>query len=253
MEFTNEFRVPSDIETTFATLTDLEKVAPCLPGATLEEVDGDTYKGKVKVKVGPVTVLYAGTARMAEIDADAKRGRIEASGKETRGTGTAKADVVASLVEDGEGTRVTVVTDLAVTGKPAQFGRGVMGEVGAKIIDAFADRLRTMMEEEGLATTDTGTADAGGEPAETTAATDAEPAATSSQPADASTEPASGGAEPSEGDGEAAGPRRIEPQPGRENDALNLMDVAGPAAVKRLVPVIVAVIAIVVLIWWLQR
>jgi uncharacterized protein len=146
MEFTNEFRVPSDIETTFATLTDLEKVAPCLPGATLEEVDGDTYSGRVKVKVGPVQVVYKGTARLAEADAEAKRGRIEAKGKETRGTGTASADVVASLAEDGDGTRVSVVTDLTITGKPAQFGRGVLAEVGTKIIDTFADRLRDMLE-----------------------------------------------------------------------------------------------------------
>lgn len=238
MEFTNEFRVPSDIETTFATLTDLERVAPCLPGATLEEVDGDTYSGKVKVKVGPVTVVYAGTARMAEVDAEAKRGRIEAAGKETRGTGSAKADVLATLVEDGDGTLVTVVTDLTVTGKPAQFGRGVMAEVGAKIIDTFADRLRTMMEEEGAAA-----------PAE---------AAEPTTPVAAGEPAAAAGAEPgpeaeATGAAAASGPRKIAPQPGREDDALDLMDVAGAAALKRLVPLVVVVIGVIALIWWLSQ
>ena len=229
MEFTNEFRVPSDIETTFATLTDLEKVAPCLPGATLEEVDGDTYTGKVKVKVGPMQVVYKGTARLADIDAEAKRGRIEAKGKETRGTGTASADVVASMVEDGDGTKVTVVTDLNITGKPAQFGRGALAEVGTKIIDTFADRLRDML--------------VAGEAAEDAPeAAPAEAAAATSGPEAIAT-----------GAAAAAGPRRIEPTPGREDDVLDLMEMAGAATVKRVVPLVVAILAIVGLVWWLRR
>lgn len=245
MEFTNEFRVPSDIETTFATLTDLEKVAPCLPGATLEEVDGDTYSGKVRVKVGPVTVTYAGTARMAEADHDAKRGRIEASGKETRGTGSAKADVVASLKEDGEGTLVTVVTDLTVTGKPAQFGRGVMAEVGARIIDTFADRLRTMMEQDDASSR----SDAEPAAADTTTTSPEAPGAAATTGAAAS----GGGEAAATGATQASGPRRIEPQPGREDDALDLMDVAGPAALKRLVPLVIGVVVIVGIAWWLRQ
>jgi uncharacterized protein len=231
MEFTNEFRVPSDIETTFATLTDLEKVAPCLPGATLEEVDGDTYSGKVKVKVGPMQVIYKGTARLAEADADAKRGRIEAKGKETRGTGTAAADVVANLVEDGDGTKVTVVTDLNITGKPAQFGRGALAEVGTKIIDTFADRLREMLE--------AGEA-AGAAPEEVPA----EAAAATPGPEAVATGAAA--AAPS-------GPRRIEPTPGREDDVLDLMEMAGPATVKRLIPLVAVLLAIIGLLWWWRR
>lgn len=217
MEFTNEFLVPSDIETTFATLTDLEKVAPCLPGATLEEVDGDVYTGRVKVRVGPAQVTYRGTARMTEVDHEAKRGRIEASGKETRGSGTASADVVATLTEEPDGTKVTVVTDLAITGKVAQFGRGVMAEVGSNIIDAFADRLRDMLE--------------GDEEDEVEEAQAASPA-----PAAAS-----------------SGPRKITPQPGREDDALDLMDVAGTAALKRVGPLVAAFVLLAVLLWWLRR
>jgi uncharacterized protein len=230
MEFTNEFRVPTDIETTFATLTDLEKVAPCLPGATLEEVDGDTYSGKVKVKVGPMQVIYKGTARLAEVDADAKRGRIEAKGKETRGTGTAAADVVANLVEDGDGTKVTVVTDLNITGKPAQFGRGALAEVGTKIIDTFADRLREMLE-------------AGEEPEE--AAPEAVPAEAAAPGPEAVATGAAAAA--------PTGPRRIEPTPGREDDVLDLMEMAGPATVKRLIPLVAVLLAIIGLVWWWRR
>lgn len=226
MEFTNEFVVPSDIETTFATLTDLEKVAPCLPGATLEEVDGDTYTGRVKVKVGPAQVTYRGTARMVEADAEAKRGRIEARGKETRGTGTASADVEASLREDGDGTRVTVVTDLAITGKVAQFGRGVMAEVGSNIIDAFADRLREMLEE--------------GEREEPTPAPPGAAEGTVVSP-------------PGDAIGRTDGPRRIAQVPGREDDTLDFMDVAGGAMARRLAPLAAAVAIALLLVWWLRR
>jgi uncharacterized protein len=229
MEFTNEFHVPSDIETTFETLTDLERVAPCLPGATLEEVDGDTYTGSVKVKVGPVTMTYRGEAQLVEKDAENKRGRIEAKGKESRGAGTANADVVAHLEETDDGTKVTVVTDLNITGKPAQFGRGVMAEVGTKIINTFADRLRTMIEEDEARATAPAAAEvaAGGEAVVTgAAAVGAEPAAPS-------------------------GPRRIEQQPGREDDALDLMEVAGAATLKRVVPVVVGIALVAGIIWWI--
>ena len=232
MEFINEFRVPSDIDTTFATLTDLEKVAPCLPGATLEEVDGDTYTGRVKVKVGPVQVTYRGTAKMVEADAETKTGRIEASGKETRGTGTASADVVATLVEDGEGTLVKVVTDLTISGKPAQFGRGVMAEVGAKIINAFAERLREMMEAGEAAVEEPV-----GPAAEIAAESDAGPEAVATGAAAAA----------------PAGPRRIEPDLTREDDALDLMEVAGAATLKRVLPLVAGLAAIAAIVWWWRR
>lgn len=238
MEFTNEFFVPSDIETTFATLTDLERVAPCLPGATLEEVDGDTYTGRCKVKVGPVQVTYRGTARLAEVDHDHKTGHIEASGKETRGTGTASADVRASLVEKDEGTTVTVVTDLNVTGKPAQFGRGVMAEVGTRIIDTFAERLREMLEADDQLKTDAAAADE----AETAAPDEAETAAPERAPGATREAPDA-----------PSGPRRIEPQPGREDDALDMLDMAGAATLKRVAPLVAVVAAIAGLLWWLRQ
>lgn len=235
MQFTNEFRVPVDVDTAFATLTDLERVAPCLPGATLEEVDGDTYTGRVKIKVGPIQVTYRGTARVVEADADAKRGRIEASGKEQRGSGTASADVVATLVADEAATLVKVVTDLNVTGKPAQFGRGVMEDVGTKIINTFADRLRDMLEAgqaDDEVTTEMAAATVGGRESGPEAV--ATGAAVAAAP-------------------EGPGPRRIEPDPTREDDALDLMEMAGAATVKRVAPLVVAVLAIVGLVWWLRR
>jgi carbon monoxide dehydrogenase subunit G len=245
MEFTNEFHVPSDIETTFATLTDLERVAPCLPGATLEEVDGDTYTGNVKVKVGPVTMTYRGEAKLVEKDAENKRGRIEAKGKESRGAGTANADVVAHLEEVDGGTKVTVVTDLNITGKPAQFGRGVMAEVGTKIINTFADRLRTMIEDDEAAATappSTEEADAAAtEPAGAEAVVTG--AAAAGDGGDGATTAV---AEPAQ----ATGPRRIEQQPGREDDALDLMEVAGAATLKRVIPLVVGAVVVGGIIWW---
>jgi uncharacterized protein len=233
VEFTNEFQVPVDVDTAFATLIDLERVAPCLPGAQLEEVDGDTYTGRVKVKVGPIQVTYRGTAEVVEIDHDAKRAAIKAAGKETRGAGTATADVVATLASDGDDTTtVTVVTDLAVTGKPAQFGRGVMADVGGRIIDTFAERLEAMLQEEGVV----------GEEAPV------EPA----EPGEGATPPAPGPEAIATG-AAAAGPRRIAPTPGREDDALDLLDVAGPATLKRLVPLVAVLLAVLGLAWWWRR
>ena len=220
MELTNEFTVPTDIDTAWATLTDLEKVAPCLPGATLEEVDGRAYKGRVKVKVGPITVTYQGTAELVEADEERRSARIDAAGKETRGAGTAKADVTAQLTETEDGTVVKVTTNLDVTGKPAQFGRGVMMEVGTKIIATFAERLEALVLEDDQA-----------------AATEPEARAASERPAAPATE----------------GPRRIAQDPSREADALDLMDVAGAATAKRLIPLVVALAVVGVVIWLIRR
>lgn len=219
MEFTNEFTVPLSIDDTFAVLTDLERVAPCMPGATLEEVDGETYHGRMKIKVGPMTLTYGGTATLAEQDADAKTARIEASGREKRGAGTASADVHASLREQDGQTVVVVTTDLNVTGKPAQFGRGVMADVGAKIIDRFAANLRDELSGEG----------------EPEAASADEPAT----PAAAPPSEAAGGT--------ATGPRKVQQRAPRD-EALDLMDVAGEATARRLVPVLVAVIVVLLIV-----
>ena len=141
IQLDHEFTVPVPVDEAWAVLLDVERITPCMPGASLLTVDGDDFTGTVKVKVGPITVTYNGTARFAEKDVDAHRAVIEATGKETRGAGTAAATVTATLTDDGGTTRVAVHTDLNVTGKPAQFGRGVLAEVGAKLVGQFADCL----------------------------------------------------------------------------------------------------------------
>jgi carbon monoxide dehydrogenase subunit G len=139
MELTNEFRVALPAEQAWAVLTDVERIAPCMPGAELHEVGEDeTYRGVVRVKVGPITAQYKGEARFVERDDSAFRAVLQASGRETRGQGNASATVTAQLAPDGESTVVSVVTDLKVTGRVAQFGRGVLADVSAKLLDQFA-------------------------------------------------------------------------------------------------------------------
>jgi carbon monoxide dehydrogenase subunit G len=151
MELEHSFSVPVPAERAWDVLLDVERVAPCMPGATLDSVEGDSIAGKIKVKVGPITMTYAGTAKFTERDRDAGVVTLEASGKETRGAGTASASVRSQLTPEGDHTRVTVHTTLNVTGKPAQFGRGVMTEVGGKLIGIFADNLAAMLAAESTA------------------------------------------------------------------------------------------------------
>jgi carbon monoxide dehydrogenase subunit G len=138
MQLENEFTVPAPPEDVWKTLLDVERVAPCMPGATVDRVDGDEVTGHMKVKVGPITASYAGTARFVTKDEGAHRFVLEGSGRETRGSGTASATVEVTMSEEGTSTRVSVVTDLQITGKPAQFGRGVLGDVAGKLTDQFA-------------------------------------------------------------------------------------------------------------------
>jgi carbon monoxide dehydrogenase subunit G len=145
MELEHSFSVPVPVERAWNVLLDVERVAPCMPGATLDSVDGDTISGRIKVKVGPIQMTYAGTAKFTEKDQAAHVVVLEAAGKETRGAGTAAASVRSELAADGESTKVTVHTTLNVTGKPAQFGRGVMAEVGGKLIGIFATNLAAML------------------------------------------------------------------------------------------------------------
>ena len=129
MDLTNDFRVAVPPATAWTVLTDVERIAPCMPGAQLQEVEGDEYRGVVKVKVGPITAQYKGKAMFRELDEVGHRAVLRAEGRDTRGQGNASATITATLVPDGEGTHVTVQTDLTVTGKVAQFGRGVMADV----------------------------------------------------------------------------------------------------------------------------
>ncbi|MGZ6792253.1 MAG: SRPBCC family protein [Mycobacteriales bacterium] len=141
MQLENRFTVPVPRAEALKVLLDVERIAPCMPGATLTSRDGDAFTGTVKVKVGPINLTYGGKASFLSVDEAAGVVVIEASGKETRGTGTAKAQVTCTLVDKGGSTDVEVDTDLAITGKPAQFGRGVLADVSSKLVDQFASNL----------------------------------------------------------------------------------------------------------------
>jgi uncharacterized protein len=229
MELSNDFRVSASPEEAWKVLTDVERIAPMLPGAKLEEIEGDEFRGLVKVKVGPITAQYKGKATFQEQNEAEGRVVLKATGRDTRGQGNANATITATLVPDGDGTRVTVVTDLTITGKVAQFGRGVLADVSGKLIGQFVDALEADLK--------TGSASA--EPAPDAPA---EPAAPEAAPANSA--PAS---VPSDGVAAAQAPvdtdwasevpkiRRIDsPDP----EPVDLLDAAGGSVVKRLVPVI---------------
>src|SRR3954468_7063547 len=139
MEINDSFRVDLPVEETWRVLMDIERIAPCMPGAQLQEVAGDEYRGVVKVKVGPITAQYKGAASFTELDEANHKAVLKAEGRETRGQGNASATITATLVPDGDGTKVSVVTDLTITGKVAQFGRGVMADVSAKLLNQFVE------------------------------------------------------------------------------------------------------------------
>jgi carbon monoxide dehydrogenase subunit G len=149
MDLEHSFIIPVPPEQAWQALLDVEQVAPCMPGATVDSFDGEVISGKIKVKVGPVQMTYAGTARFTERDEATKTVVLEASGKETRGSGTAAATVRSSLQDEAGQTRVLVRTTMTVTGRPAQFGRGVMAEVGGRIIGKFASNLAAQLSGEG--------------------------------------------------------------------------------------------------------
>jgi carbon monoxide dehydrogenase subunit G len=143
MKIEDQFRVNVPFEQAWNVLLDIERIAPCMPGAQLTEVEGNEYRGIVKVKVGPITAQYKGAARIVEADQGAGRVVIKAEGRDTRGQGNASATVTATLVGDGDFTQVSIDTDLNVTGKVAQFGRGVMADVSSKLLGQFVSCLET--------------------------------------------------------------------------------------------------------------
>ncbi len=248
MQLENSFTVPATPDVAWGVLLDVERVAPCMPGATLTEHDGDTFGGTVKVKVGPISMTYKGTAAFAERDDATHTVHIDAKGRETRGSGTANAKIVCRLTAEGEGTRVDVSTDLAITGRPAQFGRGVMAEVAGKVITQFADALA---EEIG----------SGGPSAEVAAEA---PAAVSPEAGETPAEPAAATSEAaSEAVAEAIAPQPSVSQPPvsqppvprerRSAEAIDLLDVAGAPVAKRLVPLAAALALILVIVAILRR
>jgi uncharacterized protein len=230
MRLDYDFLVPRQVDQAWAVMTDLERLAPCLPGAALTEVGDDGYHGTVRVKVGPVVAQYAGVAKFRELDEDAHHAVLEAKGKERSGRGLASAVVTADLSGEGEQTRVRVGTDLTISGALAQFGRGAITEISERLFAQFIERLKESLDAE---------APAEAPPAEPAAPL--EPAAVTESPAEpAPTEP-------------VAGPVPTQPARAASVEPADLLRVAGLPILKRLVPVLVVlVIVIVVLVVWLS-
>ncbi|WP_128378064.1 SRPBCC family protein [Streptomyces cavernae] len=257
MDFTNEFRVNLPVDRAWALLTDVERIAPCMPGAQLTGVEGDAYNGVVKIKVGPVTVQYKGVASFEEKDDARRTATLHARGRDTRGQGNADARVTARLVPDGDGTRVTVDTRLTITGKIAQFGKGMIQEVSAKLLAQFVDNLEEQLTADRERNLD-GTRGAPEPVAGGGADARATPTAEDSR---GPQEPRGQGpvaSAPETGAGTAAGAR---PRTGVTGESasvaagpepLDLLGVARGAVLKRALPAAIAVAAlVVVLVVWL--
>jgi uncharacterized protein len=214
LELNHDFQVSVPIEHAWAVLTDLERIAPCMPGAQLLEVEGDEYRGVVKVKVGPITAQYKGTAKIVELDPVSHRAVLRAEGRDTKGQGAAAANVTATLTQSDGGTDVHIETDLDISGKVAQFGRGAIGEVSGKILDQFVRDLEATVLSDSGSSTDS---DDGTSP---------------------SASPGSSGGAGSSGATTVSadsGRRVIESAPAKPVD---LLDVAGGSVLKRILPLV---------------
>ncbi|MGI9083798.1 MAG: SRPBCC family protein [Aeromicrobium sp.] len=216
MDLTHRFVVPASLETTWAAFNDLERVAPCFPGATITSVEGDDFAGSVKVKLGPIAMLYNGTGTFVERDEAGHRAVIRAKGKDKRGNGTAGVSVVAHMTAEGEGTAVELTSDLSITGKPAQFGRGVIQDVSDKLLNQFVDCIAGRLGE-----------------------TPAEP----EQETAVGTEPE---------DHAAAPPARPAPQQAAPAE-LNLMSTVLPVMLKRYGLPVAGLFVVAVIIWFAVR
>ncbi|GAA5188260.1 hypothetical protein GCM10023322_38560 [Rugosimonospora acidiphila] len=185
MRLDNEFVVPRPVDEAWTVLTDVERIAPCMPGAQLTEVVGDSYHGTVRIKVGPVVAQYGGAVRFTELDAERHRVVLEAKGKERSGRGLASALVTADLTGEDGGTRVKVSTDLTISGPLAQFGRGAIAEVSSRLLNQFVDQLKETVLRDGATTPDADArpTPAVPAPAPSPEATPTEAAATASTPA----------------------------------------------------------------------
>jgi uncharacterized protein len=159
MELRHEFTVPASLEQTWAAFNDPHMVVPCFPGASLISVDGDQFTGSAKVKLGPIALQYTGTGTYLQRDEVTRLAVIEAKGRDKRGNGTASAKVTAQLRPDGDGTSVHVTTDLTVTGKPAQFGRGVMQDVSDSMLEQFVACLKAHLTAPAAAATPSASAE----------------------------------------------------------------------------------------------
>jgi carbon monoxide dehydrogenase subunit G len=234
VQLEHSFTVPVGIDEAWRVLLDIERIAPCMPGAAIDSVDGDDFTGTVKVKLGPIGLTYKGKASFVEKDETVHRAVIDARGRDARGNGTAAAKITANLAEAGAGTEVKVVTELDITGKPAQFGRGVMVDVGNKLIGQFADCLA------GQLSGDAPVAAAKKAPAKKVPAKKAAAGAAAAKKAPATT--AAGETPPAEP--VAAAPAR----PAAEPEPINLLESAGPAVAKRLAPLVLVLLVLLIIV-----
>jgi carbon monoxide dehydrogenase subunit G len=224
----NEFTVNRPIEEAWPLITDLERIAPCLPGAELQEVEGETYRGVVKVKLGAISSQFKGEAHFVERDDENYTARIKGTGRDTGGRGNATAEISAQAESlSPTSTRVSVTTDLHITGKVAQFGRGIMGDVSTKLMAQFAANLNEMIDEQTVGAAP----DAGGGAEQEASDADA-PAA------DATTDT----------DDAAAGQAPIRRIDGPATEPIDLMEVGGGSMLKRLAPAVIAVIVVLLLL-----
>jgi uncharacterized protein len=230
----NEFTVNRPIEEAWPLITDLERIAPCLPGAELQEVEGETYRGVVKVKLGAISSQFKGEAHFVDRDDENYRATIKGAGRDTGGRGNAAAEITAQAESlSPTSTRVAVTTDLHITGKVAQFGRGIMGDVSSKLMAQFADNLNQMIDDEGTPGADTSTDDDTEAPVADTSPGDVAPIGDD----DADRHPAI-----DEPEAPAAPTvRRIE---GPATEPIDLMEVGGSSILKRVAPAIIAVLVV---------
>lgn len=221
MELSHQFTVPTGVEETWAHFEDIASVAECFPGAQVTSAEGDSFAGSVKVKLGPIALVYNGTGTFVEKDEVAKRFVVDAKGKDKRGNGTAGAHVTVSMADVGGSTEVSVATDLAITGKPAQFGRGVMQDVSDKLLGQFVDCLEARLTA----------------PAESA---DVVPSGASAPGASAEAAP-----EPP--------PAKVMPLRQPEPEALDLGSAVLPILAKTYWKPAVGGLAVVAVVWWLAR
>ena len=263
MKINNEFTVGVPIEEAWNTMLNLERIAPCLPGAAILGSEGDEYQGTMKVKIGPITANYKGTAKFEETDEENHRAILQATGRDARGQGTASATIVSTLQEEGDDTRVRVETDMKLTGRAAQFGRGIAQDVATKMLDQFADCLEREISGGGAAQEAAGAASTSEEAGNGAASQEAPPAAPVGGTAGrviSSEDPsvmAGGtveGAIVSDGAPEAAAsteqPPRSEPE---ELEAFDLGAASQEAILKRLGPVLAGQGLLAILIWLIRR
>jgi uncharacterized protein len=225
-QIVNEFTVNRPIEEAWPIICDVERIAPCLPGAQLEEIEGDMYRGKVRVKLGAVATEFAGEAQFVERDDAAHRAKLTAKGRDTKGRGNAAADIYAEAESlSPTSTKCIVTADLHITGKVAQFGRGVMGDVSKKLMDQFAANLNKMLDEQTPPP-------AGAEATQTSETSE-------SNETDAVAETAAAAPTPEPTVRKINGPAA---------EPVDLAGVAGPAVLKRLAPAVVAVLLLLLLL-----